>query len=82
MIASKELKFMPDQILFTGNETMKEITLPKYIIDNALDGLRLAANILDSRKRETAADRQIDFAERLLKWVEAGQIGEAPKWIP
>lgn len=61
---------------------MKELKVPKYVIDNALDGLRLAANILDSRKRETAADRQIDFAERLLKWVEAGQVGEPPKWIP
>lgn len=61
---------------------MEMITVPKYIIDNAHDAVRLAANILESRKRETAADRQIEFTERLLKWVEDGQVGNHPRWIP
>ena len=62
---------------------MEKITVDKYVIENALDGLRLAANILESRKRETAADRQIEYGERLLKWILEGQIEDKrPKWIP
>lgn len=62
---------------------MKKIEVDKYIIENALDGLRLAANILGSRSRETAADRQIEYSERMLKWVMEGQNEETrPKWIP
>lgn len=60
----------------------KTITIPKYIFDNCHDAIRLAANALESRKRETAMDRQIEFAERLIKWVEAGQVGAAPGLIP
>ncbi len=56
--------------------------MPKYIFDNALDALRIAANILESRSRKTAADRQIEFAERALKWVKDGKKGDHPKWIP
>jgi len=62
---------------------MKTIQVEGYIIKQALEGLRLAANILESRKRETAADRQIEYAERLLKWVLDGQVEEKrPSWIP
>jgi hypothetical protein len=61
---------------------MKEITMPEYILDNAIDAIRIAANILESRTRETAADRQIEFSERLLKWVKEGKQGEPPRWIP
>jgi hypothetical protein len=57
-------------------------TVPKYIIENALDALRMAANTLKSRKRETAMDRQIEFSERLLKWVVNGGQGKVPNWIP
>jgi hypothetical protein len=68
-----KLKFSSKQI---------EYTVPKYIIENALDALRMAANTLDSRKRETAMDRQIEFSERLLKWVVNGGQGKVPNWIP
>jgi hypothetical protein len=61
---------------------MNEITIPEYILDNAIDAIRMAANALDSRKRETAMDRQIEYVERLLKWVKDGKIGNPPKWIP
>ena len=60
---------------------MEEITVPRYILEDVANGIRLAANILDSRKRETAADRQIEFAERLLKWVLGGRIGNHPNWL-
>jgi len=37
----------------------------------------------ESRKRETAADRQIEYGERLLKWILEGQIEDKrPKCIP
>jgi hypothetical protein len=61
---------------------MEEIKVNKYIIENALDAIRLAANTLESRKRLTAMDRQIEYSERLLKWVLDGQVGEPPRWIP
>lgn len=61
---------------------MKRIEIDEYVLDNAIDAFRLAANILESRKRETAADRQIEFTERLLRWVKEGQNGEPPRWIP
>lgn len=61
---------------------MKTVTVPLYIIEEAADALRLAANILESRKRETAADRSIEYSERLLNWVKEGQIGEPPSVIP
>jgi len=60
----------------------EEVTMPKYVLDNVIDAIRLAVNILESRKRETAADRQIEFAERLLKWVANGKQGNAPNWLP
>lgn len=61
---------------------MKTIQVPEYVVENALDAIRMAANALDSRKRETAMDRQIEYSERLLRWVIDGQAGEPPKWIP
>ena len=61
---------------------METITVPKYVIDEAIDAVRLAYRILESAKRETAADRQIEFTHRLLAWVKDGQIGEPPRWIP
>ena len=61
---------------------MKTVTVPLYVIDNAKEAIRIAANILDSRKRETAADRQIEYSERLLNWVLDGQKGQPPKYLP
>lgn len=62
---------------------MEQITVDKYILKETAEAIRLAANILESRKRETAADRQIEFAERLLKWVLVdNQNGTPPSWIP
>lgn len=61
---------------------MKTLQVDEYIIKEAVDALRLAANILDSRKRKTAADRSIEYSERLLNWVLEGQIGERPGVIP
>ncbi len=61
---------------------MEEITVHKYILENIQDALRLAANTLESRKRETAMDRQIEYSERLIKWVLNGKQGDVPKWIP
>lgn len=61
---------------------MKTVTLPEYILDNAIESIRLAANALESRNRSTAMDRQIEYTERLLKWVKDGQVGDPPTWIP
>lgn len=61
---------------------MIKVEVPKYILENALDALRMAANTLESRKRETAMDRQIEYSERLLKWALSDQKQEIPKWIP
>lgn len=62
---------------------MKQVTVDLYIIQQAKHGLRIAANILESRKRETGADRQIEYAERLMTWIIDGQKEETrPKWIP
>ena len=61
---------------------METITIPKHVVEQSKEALRIAANILDSRGRETAADRQIEFAERLLYWVLDGQKSDMPKWIP
>jgi len=61
---------------------MKTITVPQYIIEQAQNAIRLAANALGSRQRETAMDRQIEHSERLLKWVLDGQVGEPPRYIP
>lgn len=60
---------------------MKEIIIHEYILDNAIEAIRIAANILNSRGRETAADRQIEFTERLLKWVKEGKNGKPPSYI-
>lgn len=60
---------------------MKKIEVERYIIENALDAIRMAANTLESRKRETAMDRQIEFSERLLQWV-LNPAGDRPQWIP
>lgn len=61
---------------------MEEVLVPKYILENVADALRLSANILESRKRETAADRQIEYAERLINWINNGKEGTPPSWIP
>jgi hypothetical protein len=61
---------------------MEKIEVSKYILENALDALRMAANTLKSRSRETAMDRQIEYSERLLKWVLNGQVGEVPRVNP
>lgn len=61
---------------------MREVTMPKYVFDNMAEAIRLAANILESRGRKTAADRQIEFAERLVNWVKEGKVNQAPSWIP
>ena len=61
---------------------MQYITVPKYIIEESQDALRLAANILESRKRLTAADRCIEYSERLLNWVLDGQVGKPPSVFP
>ena len=56
--------------------------VPVYILENALDAIRMAANTLESRERKTAMDRQIEYSERLLKWVLSDQTEEAPRWVP
>lgn len=61
---------------------MKTVTVPEYIIKEAKDALRMAANHLGSRMRVTAMDRSIEYSERLLTWVLEGQIGEPPSVIP
>lgn len=61
---------------------MEEITVHKYILENIQDALRMAANTLESRKRETAMDRQIEYSERLINWVLNGKQGDVPKWYP
>lgn len=61
---------------------MEEIKVEKYILETIANALRLSANILNSRTRETASDREIDYAERLTKWVLGGKVGEKPKIIP
>lgn len=61
---------------------MEEIIVHKYILENIQDALRLAANTLESRKRETAMDRQIEYSERLINWVLNGKQGDVPKWYP
>ena len=60
---------------------MKQVTIDLYIIKEAADALRMAANRLDSRKRLTAMDRSIEYSERLLNWVIDGQQGEVPRVI-
>ncbi len=54
----------------------------KHVIDQAYEAVRMAANVLDSRDRETAMDRQIEFAERLLSWAKQDYKGECPSWFP
>lgn len=61
---------------------MKTIIVAEYIIKEACDALRMAANHLGSRKRLTAMDRSIEYSERLLKWVLDGQQGDPPRVIP
>lgn len=61
---------------------MEEIIVHKYILKNIQDAIRMAANTLESRSRETAMDRQIEYSERLLKWLLEGKQGDVPKWIP
>lgn len=61
---------------------MDRICVHRYILENAQEAIRMAANTLESRNRETAMDRQIEFAERLLQWVKDGEKGEVPSWIP
>jgi len=60
---------------------MENVTVPLYALKQIEDGLRLAANILESRSRETAADRQIEYSERLVKWC-INQDGEIPSYLP
>lgn len=57
---------------------MEEISVPKYILEIAANAIRMAANTLDSRSRETCMDREIDHSERLLKWVLEGKEGKPP----
>ncbi len=61
---------------------MEEISVPKYILVDIENSLRMAANIMDSRKRLTAADRSIEHSERLVKWILNGRKGDAPGVIP
>ena len=61
---------------------MKKIIVEEYILKNIQNALRLSANLLDSRKRETAADRQIEYAERLTDWLLSNKKGKRPTVIP
>lgn len=61
---------------------MKEIPVYEYILKEMQNALRLSANILNSRERKTAADRQIEYAERLANWILEGKQGEPPSIIP
>ncbi len=61
---------------------MEEIIVHKYILENIKDAIRMAANTLESRSRETAMDRQIEYSERLLNWLLNGKIGDVPRYIP
>ena len=60
---------------------MKEIQVPQYILEQVQEAIRLASNALGSRQKETAMDRQIEYSERLLKWVLEGKAGEPPRYI-
>ena len=57
---------------------MEEILVNKWILENIANAIRMAANALESRKRETCMDREIDHSERLLKWVLEGKQGKPP----
>lgn len=62
---------------------MKQILVDEYIIREMVDALRMAANHLESRERETAMDRSIEYAERLGKWVLSEQDEtKRPRVIP
>lgn len=62
---------------------MEEIKLSKHAFENIRDAINLSHRILECSKRETAADRQINYAFRLMQWIAEGQEeGKMPKWIP
>lgn len=63
------------------SETGEGLSL-EHVLDNASDALRMAANVLESRNRETAMDRQIEYAERAVNWYKDGRKGKHPNWIP
>jgi hypothetical protein len=60
---------------------MKTITIPEYIFDNLAESIQLTCNIHACRKRETAYDRQVEYSERLTKWIKEGQIGDPPLYV-
>ena len=61
---------------------MEQITIPKHVFNQMVESIEMASRILESHKRESAADRQIEYTTRLIKWIEEGQQGDIPKWLP
>ncbi len=61
---------------------MKPIIVEEFILKEIKEALRLASNTLNSENRETALDRQVDYAERLTIWLLNGKIDEIPRYLP
>lgn len=50
---------------------MEELTINKFQAEHIEDTLRIVANILDSRKKTTCADRQVCLSIEMIKEVLA-----------
>ena len=72
-LPSEEVKMPTDE---------SEIAVPEYVVKQIANAIRMAANTLNSRERTTAMDRQIEWSERLLKWLLDGKQGKRPMPIP
>lgn len=76
--ALSKFRGQPDEL----SKAQQRVKHLDYVVSQVSEGLRLACNVFECDKRVTAADRQIDFANRLIIWFKNECKGEMPKWLP